>query len=103
MTLHPFPPPDLIHGRISAYDSSGGQTVVGTPVVLNLDTEIENTDPNLMTLAADVLTVNGEFSAIVDYHGTLGTTGVGDFEFDVWLAVNGAEVLGSRVKSGKGT
>ena len=68
-----------------------------------LDTTRATTDSTVFALASDVGTLTGSGTAIIDYRATLGTTGTGDFQFEVWLELNSSEIAGSRVRAGKGT
>ena len=88
-----------------AYDGTGGQTINGTAATVNIDTTRTNTDSNVFAIASDVVTVTqtGDGTAIIDYRVTIGTTGSGDFQFEVWLEQNDTEIAGSRVRAGKGT
>ncbi len=103
--------PKVAPALFSAYDSTGGQTVNGTDVTLNLDTVVTNTDAAVVDLTSDVVTLTqgggGHFSAVG--HVTIGNTGGDDFGFDFFCelapAATGiyAEIQGSRVSGGKGT
>ena len=88
-----------------AYDGTGGQTINGSAATVNIDTTRTNTDSNVFAIASDVVTVtqSGDGTAIIDYRVTIGTTGSGDFQFEVWLEQNNSEIAGSRVRAGKGT
>ena len=90
---------------VDAYDGTGGQTINGTAATVNIDTTRTNTDSNVFAIASDVVTVtqSGDGTAIIDYRVTIGTTGSGDFQFEVWLEQNNSEIAGSRVRAGKGT
>ena len=86
-----------------AYDGTGGQIVNASALTVNIDTTRTNTDSTVFALAADVVTLSGNGTAIIDYRVTIGTTGSGDFQFEVWLEQNNSEIAGSRVRAGKGT
>ncbi len=86
-----------------AYDGAGGQTINGTAATVNIDTTRTNSDSAVFALAADVVTLTGDGTAIIDYRVTIGTTGSGDYQFEVWLEQNSSEIAGSRVRAGKGT
>lgn len=88
-----------------AYDSTGGQTVAGTAVTVNLDTVRHNTDSAVFSFASDVLTITLAVKSmvIIDYRDTLGTLGTGDFQFETWPELDSSEIAASRARSGKGT
>ena len=88
-----------------AYDNSGGQTVAGTAVTVNLDTVRTNTDSAVFSLASDVLTITLAVTSmlLINYRNTLGTRGAGDFQFEFWPELDNSEIAGSRVRGGKGT
>lgn len=86
-----------------AYDGAGGQAINASATTVNIDTTRTNTDSTVFALASDVVTLTGSGTAIIDYRSTLGTTGSGDFQFEVWLELNSSEIAGSRVRAGKGT
>lgn len=109
----PFDRRDIsVLGILDAYDALGNQTVDGTDVTVNIDTERVNTDTAMLALSSDELTLNldGPSPLLdVEYRCTIGTTGSGDFSFEVYLeqapAATGvfAEIAGTRLASGKGT
>ena len=98
-------------GVFDAYDSTGAQTINGSASTVNINTTRTNTDTGLFGLASDVLTLTLQDGGTIDlsYRATLGTTGSGDYGFDLYVehapASTGvfAEVAGSRVSAGKGT
>ncbi len=94
-----------------AYDGTGGQTINGSAATANIDTTRTNTDTGLFGLSSDELTLTLQGGGTIDlsYRATLGSTGSGDFGFDLYVEYapvstgTFAEVAGSRVSGGKGT
>ena len=98
-------------GLYDAYDATGGQAVNGSASTVNINTQRTSSSSTIFVLSLGALTVNlaGGGIAPIDYRVTIGNTGSDDFGFDLFLerapASTGvfAEVIGSRVRSGKGT
>ena len=87
-----------------AYDSAGGQTVNGTPIILNIDMNDVNTDGAVFALAADVVTITpagkGKFTVTVCVASSVAAN---DFNFDFVVRRNGTPIERTRTPGGAGS
>lgn len=81
------PAGDASLGKFDAYDSTGGQAVAGSAVVLDIDTVRLNTNASIFSFSAGVLTVTLEGDGVIEIgvRGALGNTGVDDYGFRIPL------------------
>lgn len=68
-----------------ARDTVGGQSVTGSDVVLNINSEVVNTDAVTYILAADILTVGRAGTMAIEFRVAVGSLGSGDWKSIVRL------------------
>ena len=87
---------EMINDTFSGYDSSGGTTVVATPVTVTLDAEHLPSSADF-SLASNEVTVSGAGDFDITMTWSCMVTTNARTQGQAWLERNGVEVPGTRV------
>jgi cyclophilin family peptidyl-prolyl cis-trans isomerase len=88
---------------VEILDAAGGQTIAGTAATVTMATTRTNTNTSEFAIASSEITLTTAGLTQIQGEVTLGTTGSGDYEFGIWLELDGSEIAGTRRYAGKAT
>ena len=87
---------EMLNDTFSGYDSTGGTTVVATPVTVTLDAEHLVSGPDF-SLSGDEVTVSGAGDFDITLSWTCSVLTNARTQGQAWLERNGVEVPGTRI------
>jgi len=95
---------DELAGRMTcvfdAYDDTGNDTIT-LPTTVDFNNERVNSDTSIFSLASGEVTVSEDGTYMVSATVSVGISGTeGAYQSYIYIAVNGAEVVGSRCYGG---